>query len=141
MESEKDNAMETDLLASENKIRARRFRETALALESAAKAYKQAADALADEDEQGSNAAYKRAQQVLEAIVDELPKPIPKQLAIRAEEKPKYEWGWLKYMVPVGVVLIILYFMVTGGFSGDLSKTWDTSRDIRDAVRYPKNPQ
>ena len=133
--------METDLLASENKIRARRFRETAVALESAAKAYKQAADALAEENEQASNAAYKRAQQALEAIVDELPKPLPKQVAIRQIEKPKYEWGWLKYMFPVGVVLIILYFMVTGGFSGDLSKTWDTSRDIRDAVRYPKNPQ
>lgn len=133
--------METDLLASENKIRARRFRETAVALESAAKAYKQAADALAEENESASNAAYKRAQQALEAIVDELPKPLPKQVAIRQIEKPRYEWGWLKYMIPVGVVLLILYFMVTGGFSGDLSKTWDTSRDIRDAVRYPKNPQ
>ena len=38
--------MEVDPLASENKIRARRYRETAGALEKAARAYLQAAEAL-----------------------------------------------------------------------------------------------
>jgi hypothetical protein len=130
--------MEADLLANENKIRARRFRETAVALVNAAKAYQQAAEKLDENDEQGSNLAYKKAQVVLEEIVDELPKPLPKQLQIRPMEKPRYEWGWVKYMIPAGIVLVILYFLVVGGTTGDLSEGWSVTGDIRNAVRYPK---
>lgn len=130
--------MEADLLANENKIRARRFRETAVALVNAAKAYQQAAEKLDENDEQGSNLAYKKAQVVLEEIVDELPKPLPKQLQIRPVEKPRYEWGWVKYMIPAGIVLVILYFLVVGGTTGDLSEGWSVTGDIRNAVRYPK---
>jgi len=130
--------MEADLLANENKIRARRFRETAVALGNAAKAYQQAAEKLDENDEQGSNLAYKKAQVVLEEIVDELPKPLPKQLQIRPMEKPRYEWGWVKYMIPAGIVLVILYFLVVGGTTGDLSEGWSVTGDIRNAVRYPK---
>ena len=83
--------MEIDLLANENRIRARRFRETAVALVNAAKAYQQAAEKLDENDEQASNLAYKKAQVVLEEIVDELPKPLPKQVQVRPMEKPKYE--------------------------------------------------
>ena len=130
--------MEADLLANENKIRARRFRETAVALVNAAKSYQQAAEKLDENDEQGSNLAYKKAQVVLEEIADELPKPLPKQLQIRPMEKPRYEWGWVKYMIPAGIVLVILYFLVVGGTTGDLSEGWSVTGDIRNAVRYPK---
>jgi len=130
--------METDLLANENRIRARRFRETAVALVNAAKAYQQAAEKLDENDEQASNLAYKKAQVVLEEIVDELPKPLPKQIQVRPMEKPKYEWGWAKYMIPAAIALVILYFLVVGGTTGDLSQGWSVQGDIRDAVRYPK---
>ena len=130
--------MEADLLANENKKRARRYRETAVALVNAAKAYQQAAEKLDENDEQGSNLSYKKAQIMLEEIVDELPKPLPKQVAVRPEEKPKYEWGWVKYMVPAAVVLVVLYFLVVGGTTGDLSQGWSVTGDIRNAVRYPK---
>jgi hypothetical protein len=130
--------METDLLANENRIRARRFRETAVALVNAAKAYQQAAEKLDENDEQASNLAYKKAQVVLEEIVDELPKPLPKQVQVRPMEKPKYEWGWVKYMIPAAIALVILYFLVVGGTTGDLSQGWSVQGDIRDAVRYPK---
>ena len=130
--------METDLLANENRIRARRFRETAVALVNAAKAYQQAAEKLDENDEQASNLAYKKAQVVLEEIVDELPKPLPKQIQVRPMEKPKYEWGWVKYMIPAAIALVILYFLVVGGTTGDLSQGWSVQGDIRDAVRYPK---
>ncbi len=130
--------METDLLANENRIRARRFRETAVALVNAAKAYQQAAEKLDENDEQASNLAYKKAQIVLEEIVDELPKPLPKQVQVRPMEKPKYEWGWVKYMIPAAIALVILYFLVVGGTTGDLSQGWSVQGDIRDAVRYPK---
>ncbi len=129
--------METDLLANENRIRARRFRETAVALVNAAKAYQQAAEKLDENDEQASNQAYKKAQVVLEEIVDELPKPLPKQVQVRPMEKPKYEWGWVKYMIPAAIALVILYFLVVGGTTGDLSQGWSVQGDIRDAVRYP----
>ncbi len=130
--------METDLLANENRIRARRFRETAVALVNAAKAYQQAAEKLDENDEQASNLAYKKAQVVLEEIVDELPKPLPKQVQVRPMEKPKYEWGWVKYMIPAAIALVILYFLVVGGTTGDLSQGWSVQGDSRDAVRYPK---
>ncbi len=130
--------METDLLANENRIRARRFRETAVALVNAAKAYQQAAEKLDENDEQASNLAYKKAQVVLEEIVDELPKPLPKQVQVRPMEKPKYEWGWVKYMIPAAIALVILYFLVVGGTTGDLSQGWSVQVDIRAAVRYPK---
>ncbi len=130
--------METDLLANENRIRARRFRETAVALVNAAKAYQQAAEKLDENDEQASNLAYKKAQVVLEEIADELPKPLPKQVQVRPMEKPKYEWGWVKYMIPAAIALVILYFLVVGGTTGDLSQGWSVQGDIRDAVRYPK---
>ena len=130
--------METDLLANENRIRARRFRETSVALVNAAKAYQQAAEKLDENDEQASNLAYKKAQVVLEEIVDELPKPLPKQIQVRPMEKPKYEWGWVKYMIPAAIALVILYFLVVGGTTGDLSQGWSVQGDIRDAVRYPK---
>lgn len=130
--------MEADLLANENKKRARRFRETAVALVNAAKAYQQAAEKLDENDEQGSNLAYKKAQVMLEEIADELPKPLPKHVAVRPEEKPKAEWGWVKYMVPAAIALVILYFLVVGGTTGDLSQGWNVQGDIRNAVRYPK---
>ena len=130
--------MEADLLANENKKRARRFRETAVALVNAVKAYQQAAEKLDENDEQASNLAYKKAQVVLEEIVDELPKPLPKQVQVRPMEKPKYEWGWVKYMIPAAIALVILYFLVVGGTTGDLSQGWSVQGDIRDAVRYPK---
>ncbi|MFM7283900.1 MAG: hypothetical protein ACKO2B_02475 [Betaproteobacteria bacterium] len=130
--------METDLLAGETKIRARRFRETAAALAAAAKAYQQAAEHLDRDEEQAANQSYKNAQIALEEIIDELPKPIPKHVHARPIEKSHHEWGWAKYMIPVGVVLIILYFLVVGGFSGDLSQGWTVTGDIRNAVRYPK---
>lgn len=130
--------MEADLLANENKKRARRFRETAVALVNAAKAYQQAAEKLDENDEQASNLAYKKAQIMLEEIADELPKPLPKHVAVRPEEKPKYEWGWVKYMVPAAIALVILYFLVVGGTTGDLSQGWNVQGDIRNAVRYPK---
>ena len=133
--------MQADLLASENKIRARRYRETAAALEKAAKAYLQAAEAMDLGKEHEADDAYKKAQLSLEEIVDELPRPIPKHQAIRPMEKPRYEWGWVKYMVPAAILLVILYLLVVGGFSGDLSQGWSVQGDIRDAVRYPKGPQ
>ncbi len=130
--------MQTDLLANENRLRARRVRETAAALVNAAKAYQQAAEKLDENDEQASNLAYKKAQVELEEIVDELPKPLPKQVQVRPMEKPKYEWGWVKYMIPAAIALVILYFLVVGGTTGDLSQGWSVQGDIRDAVRYPK---
>lgn len=130
--------METDLLSNENKIRARRFRETAIALVNAAKAYQQAAEHLDEGKEDAANQSYKNAQTALENIVDELPRPVPKHVAARPVEQAKHELGWVKYMIPAVIVLIILYVMVRGGFSGDLSKTWDVPGDIRNAVRYPK---
>jgi len=130
--------MEADLLAGETKLRARRFRETAAALAAAAKAYQQAAEHLDRDEEQAANRSYKSAQIALEEITDELPRPIPKHVQARPVEKAHHEWGWAKYMIPVGVVLVILYFLVIGGFSGDLSQGWSVTGDIRDAVRYPK---
>jgi cell envelope opacity-associated protein A len=130
--------MEADLLAGETKIRARRFRETAAALAAAAKAYQQAAEHLDRDEEQAANQSYKSAQIALEEIIDELPKPMPKHVHARPVEKSHHEWGWAKYMIPVGVVLVILYFLVVGGFSGDLSQGWTVTGDIRNAVRYPK---
>jgi cell envelope opacity-associated protein A len=130
--------MEADLLAGETKIRARRFRETAAALVAAAKAYQQAAEHLDRNEEHAANQSYKSAQIALEEIIDELPKPMPKHVHARPIEKAHHEWGWAKYMIPVGVVLVILYFLVVGGFSGDLSQGWTVTGDIRNAVRYPK---
>lgn len=63
---------------------------------------------------------------------------MPKHVHARPVEKSHHEWGWAKYMIPVGVVLVILYFLVVGGFSGDLSQGWTVTGDIRNAVRYPK---
>jgi cell envelope opacity-associated protein A len=130
--------MEADLLAGETKLRARRFRETAAALAAAAKAYQQAAEHLDKDEEPAANQSYKSAQLALEEIIDELPKPMPKHVQARPVEKAHHEWGWAKYMIPVGVVLVILYFLVVGGFSGDLSEGWTVTGDIRNAVRYPK---
>ena len=107
--------MDVDPLASENKIRARRYRETAGALEKAAKAYLQAAEALDATNDHEADAAYKRAQLSLEAIADELPRPAPKHHAVRPVDRPHYEWGWVKYMIPAAVALIILLFLVLGG--------------------------
>lgn len=130
--------MEADLLAGETKLRARRFRETAAALAAAAKAYQQAAEHLDKDEEPAANQSYKSAQLALEEIIDELPKPMPKHVQARPVEKAHHEWGWAKYMIPIGVVLVILYFLVVGGFSGDLSEGWTVTGDIRNAVRYPK---
>jgi cell envelope opacity-associated protein A len=130
--------MEADLLAGETKLRARRFRETAAALAAAAKAYQQAAEHLDKDEEPAANQSYKSAQLALEEIIDELPKPMPKHVHARPVEKAHHEWGWAKYMIPVAVVLVILYFLVVGGFSGDLSEGWTVTGDIRNAVRYPK---
>ena len=130
--------MEVDPLASENKIRARRYRETAGALEKAANAYLQAAEALDATNDHEADAAYKRAQLSLETIADELPRPAPKHHAVRPVDRPHYEWGWVKYMIPAAVALMILLFLVLGGTTGDLSQGWSVQGDIRDAVRYPK---
>jgi hypothetical protein len=130
--------MEVDPLASENKIRARRYRETAAALDKAARAYLEAAAAIdAAKDHEADN-AYKKAQLSLESVVDELPRPLPKHQAVRPVEPPHYEWGWVKYMIPAAIALIILLFLVLGGTTGDLSQGWSVQGDIRDAVRYPK---
>lgn len=130
--------MNVNPLQSEMEVRAHRFRDLANTLRAAAGAYDQAAEHLAQNNEPQSYVAYRQAREVLETIVDDLPRPVLKTAAIHAEEKPRHEWGWVKYMIPVAIVLVVLYFLVASGTTGDLSKTWDTSRDIRDAVRYPK---
>jgi len=123
---------------SEMEVRAHHFRSLANTLRAAASAFDKAAEHLAESNESESYVAYRQARDVLESIVDDLPRPVLKPAVIHAEEIPSHDWGWVKYMIPVAIVLVVLYFLVTSGTTGDLSKTWDTSRDIRDAVRYPK---
>jgi len=130
--------MNVNPLQSEMEVRAHRFREIAGTLKAAASAYEQAAEHLLENNEPQSYVSYRHAREVLETIVDDLPRPVVKTAVVHAVEKPRHEWGWVKYMIPVAIVLVVLYFLVTSGTTGDLSKTWDTSRDIRDAVRYPK---
>jgi hypothetical protein len=130
--------MNVNPLQSEMEFRAHRFRDLANTLRSAASAYDQAAEHLDQSNEPQSYVAYRQAREILETIVDDLPRPVLKTAVIHAEEKPSHDWGWVKYMIPVAILLVVLYFLVTSGTTGDLSKTWDTSRDIRDAVRYPK---
>lgn len=121
-----------------NHRRAEHAKDSARKLRQAADFYDQASQAFDAQDERNGELKLRSARQALEPIADELPRP-PAPVKPRPVEKPKMDWGWVKYFIPGFIVLGLLYMMVKLNLSGDLSKGWSVQGDIREAVKYPGN--
>ena len=68
------------------------------------------------------------------------------QAPVRPFVNPKakigFDWEpFLKVLIPSLIILGILFYLVTIGTSGDLTKTWKNPEEVIKNSQYPKQPQ
>jgi hypothetical protein len=117
--------------------RCNRYEKIALSLHTAANLYEKAVDSIKSHPQDPSYYQWiKEANLLVDAA---FPEKFQNHTVIQKTEARKgFEWGiFLKILLPLTIIIMILFYMVLSGTTGDVTKGWHSDDVIKNS-QYPK---